>query len=366
MLSAIRGYADLIEEDLAPEARATPDLDDMARGARAISTAADRAAALTHQLLAFARQQVLQPEVLELRKVVLGVEPMLNPLIGERIRLVLGLDADTGNIRADAGQLDQIIINLVVNARDALPNGGTITIQTANHTIEEAYAMEHFGVPPGSYVMLAVGDDGVGMDTETRKHIFEPFFTTKQVGRGTGLGLATMFGIVRQSGGHIWLYSEPGRGTMFKLYFPRVEARSEVAARPAAPVTRSASGTLLVVEDEDLVRDLIVNVLGRIGYSVIVAPDGAAALSTLESSTTPIAAVVSDVVMPGMTGTELAKAVVDRFPETGMLLLSGYTAETLDLVDVLERGARFLTKPFSAEQLGTAVASSIPVSSEAR
>ena len=365
MLSAIRGYADIIEVDLVEEARPTADLEDVARSARAISTAADRAAGLTSQLLAFARQQVLQPDVLDLRAVVLAVEPMLNPLIGERIRLVLALDSDTGNIRADGGQLDQIIINLVVNARDALPDGGTITIQTGNHTIEEAYAMEHFGVPPGSYVMLAVGDDGVGMDADTRQHIFEPFFTTKEIGRGTGLGLATTFGTVRQSGGHIWLYSEPGRGTIFKLYFPRVAAHSEAPRRVVAPTTHTASGTLLVVEDEPLVRDLIVRVLGRVGYSVVVAPTGGAALSILESGVTPIAAVVSDVVMPGMTGTELAKVVVERFPGTGMVLLSGYTAETLDLVEVLERGARFLTKPFSADQLARAVASAIPVPSEA-
>jgi PAS domain S-box-containing protein len=359
MLSAIRGYADLIEGDLRSNTRESIDLDDLGRSAAAITNAAERAAGLTGQLLAFARQQVLQPHVIDLRKVVIGVEPMLQRLIGERIRLALALDPATGRLRGDAAQIDQIIVNLVINARDALPDGGTITVETANHTIGEAYAIEHFDVPPGRYVMLSVGDDGVGMDVETRQHIFEPFFTTKEIGKGTGLGLATIFGIVRQSGGHIWLYSEPGRGTIFKLYFPRVD---DVVEQPheARPITSThGSGHLLVVEDEGSVRELIVRVLGRAGFTVSTAPDGKAALEILEADHARFAGVVSDVVMPGMTGTELANIVLERFPEIGFLLLSGYTAETLDLADVLTRGAFFLGKPFSADQLARAVSASM-------
>jgi CheY-like chemotaxis protein len=359
MLSAIRGYADLIESDLRSNTRETIDFDDLGRSAEAITSAADRAAGLTAQLLAFARQQVLQPHVIDLREVALGVEPMLRRLIGERIRLAMALDPATGRLRGDPAQIDQIVINLVINARDALPDGGTITVETANHTIGEAYAIEHFDVPPGQYVMLAVGDDGVGMDVETRQHIFEPFFTTKEVGKGTGLGLATIFGIVRQSGGHIWLYSEPGRGTIFKLYFPRVDELVDQPEGTAPPTSAKGSGRLLVVEDEDQVRDLIVRVLERAGYSITTAADGQAALKLLETDHASIRAIVSDVVMPGMTGTELADIVLDRFPDTGVVLLSGYTAETLDLADVLTRGAYFLGKPFSADQLSRAVAASL-------
>jgi CheY-like chemotaxis protein len=284
---------------------------------------------------------------------------MLRRLIGERIRLAMALDPATGRLRGDAAQIDQIIVNLVINARDALPDGGTITVETANHTIGEAYAIEHFDVPAGQYVMLSVGDNGVGMDIETRQHIFEPFFTTKEIGKGTGLGLATIFGIVRQSGGHIWLYSEPGRGTIFKLYFPRVDEGVDQPDSTRPIESARGSGHVLVVEDEEQVRELIVRVLDRAGYAVSTAADGRAALKILETDHASITGVVSDVVMPGMTGTELANIVLDRFPDIGLVLLSGYTAETLDLADVLTRGAYFLGKPFSADQLSRAVAASI-------
>jgi len=246
MLTAVGGYSALLLADL-------PTGSDQRSSVEAIKSAADRATALTQQLLAFSRRQVLQPEEVDLNEIVRAVEPMLRPLIGERISLVTALDPRAGRIRADPTQLDQIIVNLAVNALDAMPDGGTVTIETGNAHFEQAYAIEHFDVAPGSYVMLAVTDTGMGMDRETRQHIFEPFFTTKERGQGTGLGLATIYGIVTQSGGHIWLYSEPARGTSFKVYFPRVGAPDTTGAD--GPSNVAMSTRVLLVEDEETVRD---------------------------------------------------------------------------------------------------------------
>jgi hypothetical protein len=355
MLSAIRGYADLILDALPDDPIAPVDTVDLGRSARAIVGASDRAAQLTGQLLAFARQQNLRPRIVDLGEAVEAVEPLLRRLIGERIVLQVTIGDDVGRIRVDTSQLDQMIINLVVNARDALPDGGTITIETSRTTIDAAYAIEHFDVDAGDYVVLAVTDNGVGMDMETKRHIFEPFFTTKDLGQGTGLGLATTYGTVRQSGGHIWLYSEPGLGTTFKLFFPRVGATTETVEAPHGVPADISSSRILVVEDEEMVRDLLVAVLRRAGHTVDSTADGAAALDMLEGGTL-YGVVISDVVMPAMRGTELARIILDRFPATGVLLLSGYTAETLNLSEVLERGARFLDKPFSSDQLLLAVA----------
>ena len=355
MLFAIRGYAELLAEDLSPERRNDLDVDAAARSVEAIEGAADRAATLTHQLLAFSRQQVVSPKVLDLNVAVQTIEPMLRRLIGERVRLLLGLLPEVGHLRADPGQMDQILVNLVVNARDAMPDGGSITIETGNVVFDEPYAVEHFEVTPGAYVMLAVGDTGTGMDRATREHIFEPFFTTKEVGRGTGLGLATIYGIVHQAGGHIWLYSEPGLGTTFKLYFPRVD-------RAATPVSTSegtrparSTGTVLVVEDEAAVRDLTTAMLKRAGYQVIAFADGREALAMLEAGEPHIDVLVSDVVMPHMSGVEIAERVLDTSPGTGVVLLSGYTAETLDLEAILARGAAFVAKPVSSRDLLDAI-----------
>ncbi len=354
MLFAIRGYAEMLGEDLAPGARESLDVDLALRNVVAIGEAADRAANLTSQLLAFGRRQVVAPRLLDINDSVDALDPMLRRLIGEDIDLRLRLDPDIGRIRADAGQLDQILMNLVVNARDAMPDGGRITIETGSVVFDEAYAIEHFAVSPGSFVLLAVSDTGVGMDHETRQHIFEPFFTTKELGRGTGLGLATIYGIMQQVGGHIWLYSEPGRGSAFKLYFPLVGAEVvEVALTPTGPdgAATPGRGSVLLVEDDDTVRAMTSQVLRRAGWHVVEATSGSEAWAAIEATEPPFDALVSDVVMPGTSGLVLAERVLDRDPRMRVVLLSGYTAETLDLGRVVDRGARFVAKPLSGRQL---------------
>ena len=356
MLFAIRGYAEMLEEDLGPERRSELDLDLAHRNAAAIGTVVDRASQLTSQLLAFSRRQIVTPRVVDLNEGIRTVEPMLRRLIGERVELRLALDASAGRVRADSGQLDQILVNLVVNARDAMPDGGRVTIETGNVVFDLGYAIEHFDVTPGPFVMLAVSDTGQGMDRETREHVFEPFFTTKELGRGTGLGLATIYGIVKQAGGHIWLYSEPGRGTTFKLYFPRVdEPVEEGGADAGEPRDAARRGTVLVVEDEPAVRDMTRQVLRRAGWNVIEVANGADAWGMVEAMRQPIDALVTDVVMPGLSGIELAERVLDRYPAIRVALLSGYTAETLDLERILARGVVFVAKPVSSRDLLAAI-----------
>ena len=353
MLFAIHGYAELLAEDLAPTNRARFDPDAALLSVKAISDAAERAAALTAQLLAFSRQQVVTMKVLDINAAVTTIEPMLDQLIGSNMRLILKLDPAVGHIRADMGQIDQIVVNLVVNARDAMPDGGTVKIETGNVTFEAHDAMEHFDVTPGPYVLLAVSDTGVGMDSATREHLFEPFFTTKEVGKGTGLGLATTYGIVHQAGGVIWVYSEPGRGATFKLYFPRVDVA--VGERPFVPVVPTVGvGTVLVVEDEPAVRDMTTQLLERAGYDVLAVTDGAGAVAAAKLAQ-PFDVLVTDVVMPNMSGIELAAQMMDRYPLMGVVLLSGYTAETLDLGSVTARGATFVPKPVTSSQLLQAV-----------
>jgi two-component system, cell cycle sensor histidine kinase and response regulator CckA len=353
MLFAIRGYAELLAEDLAVEP--SPGLDTVGslQSVAAITRAADKAAELTGQLLAFSRQQVVSPKVIALNPGIKEVEPMLRRLIGENLNLVMKLDPAAGNVMADSGHLDQILVNLVVNARDAMPDGGTVTIETGNVTFDEPYAVEHFDVTAGPYVLLAVTDTGVGMDHETRQHIFEPFFTTKQLGKGTGLGLATIYGIVRQAGGHIWLYSEPGRGSSFKLYFPRVDAPADAAPHPAVSMAIEG-GMVMVVEDEPAVRNMVAQLLERAGYEVIAVADGLEAI-TRAASERPIDVLVTDVVMPNMSGIDLAEQMMDRYPLLGVILLSGYTAESLNIERVIGRGAIFVPKPITSQRLIQAV-----------
>jgi two-component system, cell cycle sensor histidine kinase and response regulator CckA len=278
---------------------------------------------------------------------------MLQQLIGGNIPLVLKLDPDARHIRADAGQIGQIIVNLVVNARDAMPSGGTITIESANVAFEEPFAIDHRDVAPGHYVLLAVSDTGVGMDRQTREHVFEPFFTTKEVGKGTGLGVARTYGIVRQAGGHIWLYSEPGHGTIFKLYFPRVDGAVEAAPVPA-PDPAPGNGTVLIVEDEPAVRDMTTRLLERAGFDVVGVADGLKAIARSEHAQ-PIDVLVTDVVMPNLGGIETAEQMMARYPDMGVVLLSGYTADSLDLERVVTRGATFVSKPVTSSTLVQAV-----------
>jgi two-component system cell cycle sensor histidine kinase/response regulator CckA len=354
ILFAITGYGELLAQDLGPDAPAI-DRADALRSVQAISEASRRGAALTAQLLAFSRQQVVSEKVVDVRSSVAELRPMLDRLIGETIRLDLREDPETGRIRIDPGQFDQILVNLVVNARDAMPAGGTVTIETGNAVFGESYALEHFDVARGAYVFLSVADTGLGMDASTREHIFEPFFTTKERGKGTGLGLATIYGIVRQAGGHIWLYSEPGLGSTFKVYFPRVdEPVSE--ERPREPAVRPAvTGTALVVEDEVAVRDITTRLLERAGYRVIAVEDGQQALSVIESNVQRIDVLVTDVVMPNMTGAELAERISHSHPGIGIVLLSGYTADTLDLERLMARGASFVNKPVTSVELLRAI-----------
>ena len=355
MLFAIHGYAELLTQDLASTNCPRLDPDRALLSVNAISHAAERAATLTAQLLAFSRQQVISPSVLDLNAAIGGLEPMVRQLIGENMRLILRLDRAAGAIRVDAGQLDQILVNLVVNARDAMPEGGTVTIETVNVIVDEPYAIEHLDVKPGPYVLLSVTDTGVGMDRVTREHIFEPFFTTKEPGKGTGLGLATAYGIVRQAGGHIWIYSEPGVGSSFKLYFPRVDTPLSTERPTVAAIAAVGAGTVLVVEDEPIVRDMTTQMLERSGYEVIAVAGGAEAMTRLAGLETSIDVLITDVIMPNMSGIELAEWTMDRDPHVGVVLLSGYTAETLDLERVTSRGATFVPKPVTSDQLLVAV-----------
>jgi len=345
MLTVISGYNRMMLDSLPP-------LDPLRADAEEIRIADDRAAALTSQLLAFSRRQVMRPRVLNVNSVIDGIENMLRRLIGEDIALVLTPAPDLGNIKADPGHIEHAIVNLVVNSRDAMPSGGRIGIETANVTLDKDYTRTHLGVQPGEFVMIAVSDTGQGMDGETRRHLFEPFFTTKAKGKGTGLGLASVYGMVKQSGGDIWVYSEPDHGTIFKLYFPKVAASpSEIAGADGRLADVRGSETILVVEDENAVRDLTVKILRQLGYHVLPAESGASALEVAKSHAGGIELLLTDVVMPGMSGKQLAEELKPARPEMRVLYLSGYTENTVINHGVLEPGVEFLPKPYSREVL---------------
>ena len=344
MLTVISGYNRMILDDLSP-------LDPLRGYAEEVLKAADRAGALTNQLLAFSRRQIMKPRVINVNAVVEQTEKMLRRLIGEDIDLAFGLAADVGNIRADPGHVEQAIMNLAVNARDAMPLGGRLTVETANAELDETYARTHMGVTPGEFVMIAVSDTGHGMDAETKRHIFEPFFTTKEKGKGTGLGLATVYGMVKQAGGDIWVYSEPHRGTTFKLYFPRVKESVTDTEHANSDSPHGNRETILVVEDERAVRDLTVRMLQRLGYSVLIAASGDEAIRISASHTERIPLLLTDVVMPQMSGRQLADILATTRPDMKVIYLSGYTENTVLHHGVLDAGIEFLPKPFSREVL---------------
>ncbi|HTT67536.1 MAG TPA: PAS domain-containing protein [Gemmatimonadales bacterium] len=349
VLTAITGYSDLVLEDLAPDDPKRADLEE-------IRTAAQRAAALTRQLLAFSRKQVLQSRVLDLNTVVQSLEKMLRRLIGEDVQLAFSPGAELWRVRADPGQIEQVILNLAVNSRDAMPSGGRLTIETANVELDAAYTREHAGATPGRYVLLAVSDTGTGMDAETRSHIFEPFFTTKEQGKGTGLGLATVYGIVKQSGGYVWVYSEPGRGATFKMYLPRVDAPVEEQEPSGEGADVPGGGeAVLVAEDDPAVRAIVADVLSQKGYRVMRAPDGQSALGMAGAHAGRIDLLITDLVMPGMTGRELAEALAAVRPGVRVLYISGYTDDAVVRHGVLEEGLAYLQKPFTPRALARKV-----------
>ncbi len=350
ILTAITGYADLLLEDLSPADPRRQDADEVRK-------AAERAAGLTRQLLAFSRQQVLQTSVIDVNALVGDLQKMLGRLLGEDVDLSTQLHQDTGRVKADAGQLEQVLMNLAVNARDAMPHGGKLTLETGNVQLDDAYAADHYPARPGSYVMIAVTDTGIGMSEETQAHMFEPFFTTKEKGKGTGLGLATVYGIIKQSGGFIWVYSEVGHGSTFKIYLPRLDQESDRPVQPATPPARAPRGTetVLLAEDEPPVRAIARQVLERHGYTVLEAPSAESALDIAARYSGTIHLLLTDVIMPGMNGRELATRLADLRPDARVIFMSGYTDDAVVHHGVLDSGATYVQKPFTPDAIARKV-----------
>ncbi len=345
MLTIIKGYTQLTLAEMNEQDPLRGNVDE-------IKKAADRAAGLTRQLLAFSRRQVMEMKIIDLNAALYNLEKMLRRVIGEDIDLVTLLAEDLGRVKTDPWQIEQVIMNLAVNARDAMPSGGKLVIETTNAELDEIYAHSHVGITPGRYVMIAVSDTGVGMTHEVKERIFEPFFTTKEKGRGTGLGLSTVYGIVRQSGGDVWVYSEPGQGTTFKIYLPRVdESLEELREKITAGETPQGTETILVVEDEEAVRKLAVRILKRQGYAVLDASSGEEALLIAGEHKGPIHLLVTDVVMPGMSGGTLAEQLTPIRPEMKVLYMSGYTDDAIVHHGMLDPGANYIQKPFTVEGL---------------
>jgi PAS domain S-box-containing protein len=360
LLMVIEGHTELITNRLAPT-------EPLRRSADEISKAADKAASLVQQLLAFSRMQVLQPKVLDLNIVVDEMGRMLPRLIGEDIELTIMLNGLPCLVKADQSQIEQVILNLAVNARDAMPRGGNLTIQTANVDLDEGYARRHTGVQAGRYVMLVVGDSGVGMDAGTQAHIFEPFFTTKELGKGTGLGLATVYGVVKQSGGWIWVYSEPGQGTTFKIYLPQVEEANEpVELSGVCATAPRGTETILVVEDQESIRGLAREFLESRGYTVLEARDGREAIQIVQGHSGTIDLLVTDVVMPKMGGRELVHRLMAQRPQMKALFMSGYAEQASTEHGSGDRLAIFLQKPFSLDSLARKVREVLDAESKVR
>jgi len=344
LLTVIKGYSELMLDELGSADPLRAEVDE-------IKKAADRAATLTRQLLAFSRQQVLAPKVIDLNTVVSNMDKLLHRLLGEDIDLFTVLEHGLGRVKADPGQIEQVIMNLAVNARDAMPQGGKLTVETTNVDLDENYARDHVSVKPGRYVMLAVTDTGVGMTEKVKSRIFEPFFTTKEVGRGTGLGLSTVYGIIKQSGGYIWVYSEVGIGSTFKVYLPCVEAPIELPSLNGFQPARRGYETVLLVEDEDGVRALMRQVLHKHGYNVLESRHGGEALLTCERHQGKIDLLLTDVVLEQMSGRELAERLLKVRPEMKVLYVSGYADDAIVHHGVLNAGMAFLQKPFTTEAL---------------
>ncbi|MBI3393021.1 MAG: PAS domain S-box protein [Nitrospirae bacterium] len=348
MLTVVSGYAQVVLKGMRPD-------DPLRQDVEIIRQVAERTASLARQLLTFSRQHSSAPRIVSLGALLAGLEKMVGRLVGEDVELSFLSAPDIGNVRIDPGQIEQALMNLAINARDAMPNGGKLTIEAADADLDEAYARRHVGVSPGRYVTLAVSDTGVGMDEETRARIFEPFFTTKEVGKGTGLGLSMVYGIVRQSGGHIEVYSEPGVGTTFKIYFPRVEETAPAGAGTAAgeipALYPDGKGTILVIEDEEEIRKLVRRVLSSQGYELLVASRGDEAVGVTEKHEGPIDLLLTDVVMPGMSGREAASRLTSLRPRMKVIYMSGYAAGAIARHGVLEPGTAFLQKPFTPDAL---------------
>ena len=348
LLMVISGYAEVILAQLDVNSP-------LHEKGRAIQLAADRATTLTRQLLAFSRKQLLELKVVDVNAIVQDMERLLRPLIGENVELVTILASEAAHTRADAGQLEQVLMNLVVNAKDAMPAGGKLTIQTATIVVDENHRRGQQFIRPGNYVTLSVSDSGMGMDRETQSRIFEPFFTTKEKGKGTGLGLSTVYGIVKQSGGYVMVQSELGRGTTFHIYLPQVQEPTEKHAAPAPHAARGGSETILLVEDEESVRQLVRDTLVAKGYRVVEADNGEAGMASAATHKGKIDLVITDVVMPGMGGRELVQQLSRTRPETKVLYLSGYTEDAIVSDGSIESGTAFLQKPFTLQNLSRKV-----------
>jgi CheY-like chemotaxis protein len=341
LMTAVVGYSDLLTMKLGHDS-------DICKDIEQIKKAGQSAASLSRQLLAFGRKQILQPRVVDLNHIVDDLDKVLQRVIGEDISLITVLEPKLGRILVDPGQMEQIIMNIAVNAKDAMPNGGKITIETANVYQDERYTQKYLGFQPGYYVMLAMTDTGTGMDEETKSHIFEPFFTTKEEGKGTGLGMSTVYGIVKQSNGHIFVYTEPGKGTTFKIYLPRIEGNAEPEGKEEVPVkVLNGTETILVVEDADSIRNLSREVLEVYGYRVLEAESGEDALKVSEEHEGPIHLMVTDIVMPGISVRDLADRLKTFRPQMKVLYMSGYTGNAIAHQGVLNPGTPFLQKPFT-------------------
>jgi len=350
LLTAIIGYTDILL--LHPKLE-----QELKKYVEQIKNSSDRASSLIQQLLAFSRRQMMQAKTFDLNKLVANIDKMLRRLIGEDIELFTVFEKDLGLIKADPGQIEQVIMNLAVNARDAMPTGGKLIIETKNIKLDQAYFENRVNGQPELYIMLCVTDTGIGMDEETKRHIFEPFFTTKEIGRGTGLGLSTVYGIVKQSGGYIWVYSEPDKGTTFKCYFPRVDdAILEQESKQEKSLMQGGRETILLVEDEFIVRNLISNILKHYGYTVIESENGEKALEVrAQCSEQPVDMLITDVVMPGISGRVLADRLQSVYPEMKVLYISGYTDDAIVRHGVLDHGIPFLQKPFAPKDLAKKV-----------